>query len=200
MSRIKLTFCIVAVTLALALFSCSAPSSSAVLYKQYKAPPPMTIDVNKKYAATIQTSKGNIVLELDPKAAPLTVNNFVFLSRDGFYDNTTFFYVIPRFIAQAGDPSGTGNGGPGYVFVDEKNGLTHVTGVVSMANKGKPDTNGSQFFITYSPQFSFDGSHTIFGRVTAGMDVAVKLTARNPKQDAGYSGDIIKTIVISETN
>jgi cyclophilin family peptidyl-prolyl cis-trans isomerase len=200
MSRLKLIFDILLITFSLAFFSCSSTTSPSVSYKQYKSPPPMNIDVNKNYTATIQTAKGNIVIELDPKNAPITVNNFVFLARDGFYNNTTFFYVIPGFIAQAGDPSGTGTGGPGYTFPDEKNSLTHVTGVVSMANRGQSNTNGSQFFITYSPQHTMDGLHTIFGKVIQGMDVAVKLTPRNPKQDAGYSGDVIKTITISETN
>ena len=200
MSRFKLTLSTFLITFLVASFSCSGQTSSTAPYKQYKSSPPMTIDINRNYTATIQTAKGNIIIALNPKDAPITVNNFIFLARDGFYNNTTFFYVIPGFIAQAGDPTGTGTGGPGYTFVDEKNSLTHVTGVVSMANRGQPNTNGSQFFITYSPQHSMDGQHTIFGRVIEGMDIAVKLTSRNPKQDARYSGDVIKTITIAETN
>jgi cyclophilin family peptidyl-prolyl cis-trans isomerase len=200
MSKFKLTSNIFLIASLVASFSCSGQTSSTATYKQYKASPPMTIDMNKNYTATIQTAKGNIVIALNPKDAPIAVNNFIFLARDGFYNNTTFFYVIPGFIAQAGDPTGTGTGGPGYMFVDEKNSQTHATGVVSMANRGQPNTNGSQFFITYSPQHSLDGLHTIFGRVVEGMNIVAKLTPRNPKQDARYSGDIIKSITIAETN
>jgi len=196
MSKIRLLFLAISILVISTIASCSAPNQ--VTYKQYKQAPPMTIDLNKKYTATIQTSKGNIVLELLPKEAPLTVNNFVFLARDGFYDNTTFFYVVPGFLAQAGDPTGTGSGGPGYTFPDEKNTLTHITGVVSMANRGQPDTNGSQFFITYSPQHHLDGTHTVFGRITQGMDVAVKLLARDPGQNPTYKGDTILKITVTE--
>ena len=108
----------------------------------------MTINVNKKYIATIKTEKGDIIIELYPDEAPVTVNNFVFLANEGFYNGTTFHRVIPGFMAQGGDPTGTGTGNPGYKFADESNNLTHGTGVISMANSG-PNTNGSQFFITY---------------------------------------------------
>jgi peptidyl-prolyl cis-trans isomerase B (cyclophilin B) len=132
----------------------------------------MTIDPKKTYRATIQTDRGDIELELYPQHAPKTVNNFVFLAREGFYDGVTFHRVIDDFVIQGGDPTGTGRGGPGYRFEDEvkDNPLRHETGVISMANAG-PNTNGSQFFITHSPQPHLDGRHTVFGKVVGGMDV-----------------------------
>jgi len=140
--------------------------------KQWSAPPPMTIDPKKTYRATIQTDRGDIELELYPQHAPKTVNNFVFLAREGFYDGVTFHRVIDDFVIQGGDPTGTGRGGPGYRFEDEVKGnpLRHETGVISMANAG-PNTNGSQFFITHSSQPHLDGRHTVFGKVVGGMDV-----------------------------
>ncbi|BAL98930.1 peptidyl-prolyl cis-trans isomerase A [Caldilinea aerophila DSM 14535 = NBRC 104270] len=132
----------------------------------------MNIDPKKIYRATIQTDRGDIELELYPQHAPKTVNNFVFLAREGFYDGVTFHRVIDDFVIQGGDPTGTGRGGPGYRFEDEvkDNPLRHETGVISMANAG-PNTNGSQFFITHSPQPHLDGRHTVFGKVVGGMDV-----------------------------
>jgi peptidyl-prolyl cis-trans isomerase B (cyclophilin B) len=130
----------------------------------------MTIDTSKQYTATIETEKGIIMLELFASDVPVTVNNFVFLAREGFYDNTTFHRVIPDFMAQGGDPTGTGSGGPGYKFADEFTEHTHVTGALSMANSG-PNTNGSQFFITYTPQSHLNGKHSVFGQLVDGMDV-----------------------------
>ena len=130
----------------------------------------MTIDTSKQYTATIKTEKGIIVLELFASDVPVTVNNFVFLAREGFYDNTTFHRVIPDFMAQGGDPTGNGTGGPGYKFADEFTKHTHVAGALSMANSG-PNTNGSQFFITYAPQHYLDGDYSVFGQLIAGMDV-----------------------------
>jgi peptidyl-prolyl cis-trans isomerase B (cyclophilin B) len=130
----------------------------------------MTIDAGKQYTATIETQKGDLVLELFASDVPRTVNNFVFLAREGFYDGTSFHRVIPGFMAQGGDPTGTGTGGPGYAFADEFTGHTHVTGALSMANAG-PNTSGSQFFITYSPQHHLDGKHSVFGQLMEGMDV-----------------------------
>ena len=153
----------------------------------YSAPPPMTIDTDKQYLATIETEKGDLVLELFAADVPVTVNNFVFLARDGYYDNTTFHRVIPDFMAQGGDPTGSGRGGPGYKFADEFTSHTHVTGALSMANAG-PDTNGSQFFITYSPQPHLNNHHSVFGQLTKGMDVLKNLV----------NGDVIKTITIEE--
>jgi peptidyl-prolyl cis-trans isomerase B (cyclophilin B) len=132
----------------------------------------MEIDAKKKYKATIATTRGDIVLELSPEHAPKTVNNFVFLTRQGYYDGVVFHRVINNFMIQGGDPTGTGRGGPGYTFEDETraNPLKHLTGVISMANAG-PGTNGSQFFITHSPQPHLDGKHTVFGKVVEGQEV-----------------------------
>jgi len=156
--------------------------------KTYSAPPPMTIDVNKQYTATLETEKGKMVLELFAKDVPVTVNNFVFLAREGFYDGTTFHRVIPGFMAQGGDPTGTGRGNPGYRFDDEFTEHKHVAGTLSMANAG-PNTNGSQFFITYTPQHGLDGKHSVFGQLIEGMDVLEKI-----KQ-----GDTIVKITIEES-
>ena len=179
------------VLVTLLLTSCAtAPSEPAPTKKpmSYSAPPLMTIDTSKQYTATIETEKGNLVLELFASDVPVTVNNFVFLSREGFYDGTTFHRVIPDFMAQGGDPAGTGTGGPGYKFADEFTEHTHVTGALSMANAG-PNTNGSQFFITYSPQHHLDGHHSVFGQLINGMDVLK--TIKN--------GDTIVQITIGES-
>ena len=140
--------------------------------KQYNAAPELTVDTTKVYEVTLETNKGNIVLDLFPGYAPNTVNNFLFLANEGYYDGVTFHRVISNFMVQGGDPTGTGRGGPGYTFSDEFKGnpLRHETGVLSMANAG-PGTNGSQFFITHSPQPHLDGKHTVFGKVTQGQDV-----------------------------
>lgn len=140
--------------------------------KTYNAAPEMQIDTDTTYRATISTPKGDILIDLFPEHAPKTVNNFVVLARDGFYDGLTFHRVIPNFMIQGGDPNGTGTGGPGYKFEDETAGnpLKHTTGALSMANAG-PNTNGSQFFITHAPQPHLDGRHTVFGTVVEGQDV-----------------------------
>jgi cyclophilin family peptidyl-prolyl cis-trans isomerase/tetratricopeptide (TPR) repeat protein len=165
----------------------------------YNAPPPMIIDPAKSYRATIVTEKGNIVLELYADRAPNTVNNFVFLAREGFYDNTNFHRVLPDFMAQGGDPSGTGAGGPGYTFADEFDPtLRHDgPGVLSMANRGT-NTNGSQFFITYKATPWLDDLHAVFGRVTEGLEVLQSLTPRDPQENPDFAGDTILTIVIQE--
>jgi cyclophilin family peptidyl-prolyl cis-trans isomerase/tetratricopeptide (TPR) repeat protein len=165
----------------------------------YSAPPEVIIDPTKSYQATIVTPKGNIVLELYADRAPSTVNNFVFLAREGFYDNTTFHRVLPGFMAQGGDPTGTGRGGPGYTFADEFDpALRHDgPGMLSMANAG-PNTNGSQFFITYDATPWLDDKHAVFGRVIEGMDVLEALTPRDPQQNPASPGDAILTIVIQE--
>lgn len=149
----------------------------------------MQIDLAKKYRATIVTNRGTIELELSPEFAPKTVNNFVFLSREGFYDGVTFHRVISNFMIQGGDPTGTGAGGPGYRFEDEVRGnpLKRETGVISMANAG-PNTNGSQFFITHSPQPHLNGKHTVFGKVVAGQEVV----------DAIRQGDRMEKVTITE--
>jgi len=140
--------------------------------KQWDQPPQMQIDPEKNYRITMETNRGEIELELAPKEAPKTVNNFVFLTEQGFYDGLTFHRVINDFMIQGGDPTGRGSGGPGYEFEDEveNSPLTHEGKVISMANAG-PDTNGSQFFITHSPQPHLNGRHTVFGRVVKGEDV-----------------------------
>lgn len=140
--------------------------------KQWNSPPAMQIDPKKTYRAVIDTDRGTIELDLYPQHAPQTVNNFVFLAGQGFYDGVSFHRVISDFMIQGGDPTGTGRGGPGYQFGDETKGnpLKHETGVISMANAG-PNTNGSQFFITHSPQPHLDGRHTVFGKVVKGQEV-----------------------------
>jgi len=149
--------------------------------KQWNKAPDMVIDTKKKYSATLSTDKGEIVVELFADKAPRTVNNFVFLSREGFYDGTIFHRVIADFMAQAGDPTGTGRGGPGYRFADEFHpSLKHSKpGLLSMANAG-PGTNGSQFFLTHVPTPWLDGKHTIFGQVIQGMDVLLSIPPRDP--------------------
>ena len=149
----------------------------------------MAIDQNKKYTATIETTKGTIVCDLFAKDAPTTVNNFVFLARDKFYDGTKFHRVIGEFMIQGGDPTGTGRGGPGYKFEDEvkNNPNKHKVGSLSMANAG-PHTNGSQFFITHVVTSHLDGKHTVFGQVKTGQDVVNKI----------QQGDEIKGITILE--
>ena len=140
--------------------------------KQWNSPPAMQIDPTKDYQITMETNKGTIEIELFAKDAPKTVNNFVFLAQEGFYDDVAFHRVISNFVIQGGDPTGTGGGGPGYRFEDETvgNPNKHGTGFLSMANAG-PNTNGRQFFITHSAQPHLDGKHTVFGKVTSGMDV-----------------------------
>jgi peptidyl-prolyl cis-trans isomerase B (cyclophilin B) len=144
--------------------------------KQWNSPPAMQIDVKKNYVATMETNQGIMEIELFPQDAPKTVNNFVFLAEQGFYDGVTFHRVIDDFVIQGGDPTGTGSGGPGYRFEDEVRGnpRKHGTGFLSMANAG-PNTNGSQFFITHSPQPHLDGKHTVFGQVISGQDIIYKI-------------------------
>lgn len=154
-----------------------------------KSAPEMQIDTTKLYVVTMETSKGNIVLEMYPQYAPVTVNNFVALSQDGFYDGLSFHRVIDNFMIQGGCPDGNGRGGPGYRFQDEftNNPLRHDAKVISMANAG-PGTNGSQFFITHAPQPHLNGKHTVFGKVTEGSDVV----------DAIKRGDgIIKVTIVT---
>ena len=166
---------LVLVTLLLASCGGQAPEPSPTPEpKTYSAPPPMTIDTSKQYTATIETEKGNLVLELFASDVPVTVNNFVFLASEKFYDGTTFHRVVPDFVAQGGDPTGTGAGNPGYSFADEFTEHTHVTGALSMANSG-PNTNGCQFFITYAPQPHLDGKHSVFGQLIEGTAVLEKI-------------------------
>ena len=149
--------------------------------QQWNKPPEFIIDLKKKYSATLSTDNGDIVLELFADKTPVTVNNFVVLARAGFYDGTIFHRVISDFMAQAGDPTGTGRGGPGYRFADEFHpSLRHdKPGVLSMANAG-PGTNGSQFFITHVPTPHLNNKHTVFGQIVAGMDVLLTIPQRDP--------------------
>ena len=157
--------------------------------KQWSTPPAMQIEEDAVYVATIETNRGSMELELYPQHAPKTVNNFVFLAGEGFYDGVTFHRVIDNFVIQGGDPTGTGRGGPGYRFEDELRGnpLKHETGAISMANAG-PNTNGSQFFITHSPQPHLDGRHTVFGKVVKGQDVV----------NAIQQGDVMTGVTITQ--
>lgn len=158
--------------------------------KQYASYPAMGIDPAKTYTITITTNRGVITLQLDAASAPKTVNNFVFLANDKFYDGIVFHRVIPDFMVQTGDPEGTGRGGPGYRFADEftGNANSHERGVISMANAG-PGTNGSQFFITHVPCPWLNGKHTVFGKVTSGLEVV----------DAIQQGDVMQTVVVTES-
>ena len=156
--------------------------------KQWNSPPEMAIDTGKTYTVSIKTNRGEMELELYPEHAPKTVNNFVFLAEQGYYNGVVFHRVISDFVIQGGDPTGTGRGGPGYSFEDEVAGnpLKHERGVISMANAG-PNTNGSQFFITHSPQPHLDGKHTVFGRVVKGLELV----------DAIQQGDRMETVTAS---
>jgi peptidyl-prolyl cis-trans isomerase B (cyclophilin B) len=158
--------------------------------QQWKTPPEMQIDTTRSYSCAIETDRGTIEIELFAAEAPKTVNNFVFLAREGFYDGVTFHRVIPHFMIQGGDPTGSGSGGPGYRFADEfaGNPHKHETGSLSMANAG-PGTNGSQFFICHGPQPHLNGRHTVFGKVTAGQNVV----------DAIQQGDAMLKVTISES-
>jgi cyclophilin family peptidyl-prolyl cis-trans isomerase len=163
------------------------------------APPTGSLDSSKRYTAHIKTAKGEIVVDLFAGQAPMTVENFVNLARSGFYDGTTFHRVIPGFMAQGGDPTGTGRGGPGYQFADEFHPeLRHGgPGVLSMANAG-PNTNGSQFFITYAATPHLDDRHSVFGQVTGGIDVLRSIRERDPGRDT-QPGDQIESIEIEES-
>jgi len=169
--------------------------------RQYKSAPAMSIDTNKRYLAHVKMAKGGeFTIELLPKSAPQTVNSFVFLAREGWFNGVTFHRVLPGFVAQTGDPSGTGRGGPGYMIPNEiDRNLSHnEAGIVAMANAG-PNTNGSQWYITYGDVSQLDGSYTIFGRVIEGMDVVESITPRDPSRNPGApAGDAIETITIEE--
>jgi len=175
------------------------PTPELVGTKQYSAEPPMMIDVTKQYFATVKMAKGGeFVIQLYPDKAPITVNSFVFLARQGYYDGTTFHRVLEGFMAQGGDPTGTGSGGPGYSFVNEANDLTFdKAGVVAMANSGR-DTNGSQFFIMFGQYGLSESDYTIFGQVISGMEVVNGITRRDPDQKPAFTGDVIESITISE--
>ena len=152
---------------------------------RYSAPHPMQIETNRTYKAIIKTNKGEIHLDLNPAEAPMTVNNFVTLARDGYYDGVTFHRVVPRFVIQGGDPTGTGSGGPGYKFQDEAVKRPYKAGTVAMANAG-PHTNGSQFFICLEDQPGLPPNYTIFGDTVAGMDVVRNIRV----------GDVMQSVTV----
>lgn len=167
--------------------------------KQYSSAPAMVIDPKKQYRAIFHTSRGDITIQLFTQQAPKTVNNFVFLARDGFYNNTTFHRVIHGFMVQGGDPTGTGRGGPGYQFADEQSALTikhDKPGILSMANAGR-NTNGSQFFITYGPQPHLNGKHAVFGQLISGQEVLDAIRERDPQYDR-QPGDTLHFVEIVE--
>ncbi|MBX3187503.1 MAG: peptidylprolyl isomerase [Labilithrix sp.] len=182
---------VLSLSLCLLAVSCSSKGDGAGSSGEpgrYASAPPMTLDAAKTYKATLLTSKGTIELTLDAKAAPVTVNSFVFLARDRYYDGLVFHRVEAGFVIQGGDPTGTGSGGPGYTIADEANGLLHDVGAVGMAKSAAPNSAGSQFYITLSPQPSLDGRYTVFGKVASGLDVAQKIA----------KGDAIERITITE--
>jgi cyclophilin family peptidyl-prolyl cis-trans isomerase len=168
--------------------------------KQYNAPPPMTVDAKKKYTATIDTTLGTIEVEFFPTDAPQHVNSFVFLSREGFYEGVIFHRVIPGFMIQGGDPTGTGSGGPGYLLPAEFNRRKHTRGVLSMARTSDPNSAGSQFFVMHADSPHLDGQYTAFGQVTKGIEVVDKIVGQptggndRPKNPAK-----INKITITET-
>jgi cyclophilin family peptidyl-prolyl cis-trans isomerase len=167
--------------------------------KQYATPPAMAIDRQKSYVAVLETDKGVIKIRLMPDIAPQTVNSFVFLAREGYFDGVTFHRVLPGFVAQGGDPTGTGRGGPGYNLPDEFSDIPIDKGIVAMANTGQPNSGGSQFFITYSRQERLDGGYTVFGEVIEGMDVAESLTPRDPDRNPNAPpGDRMIKVTIEE--
>jgi cyclophilin family peptidyl-prolyl cis-trans isomerase len=169
------------------------------LSKHYPSPPDLTIDLDRGYTATLDTNHGEIVIELDPARSPLTVNNFVFLARDGYYDGVIFHRVIENFMIQGGDPTGTGTGGPGYKFRDEIEGAgTYSRGTVAMANAG-PNTNGSQFFIVHSDA-GLPPSYTIFGKVSSGMDAVDSIaTTSTDRSDRPHDEVVINKVTIDES-
>jgi peptidylprolyl isomerase len=184
---------------------CPEPTGTApeVQMKSYPSAPAMTIDTSKTYTATIKTVRGDIVINLRPDLAPQHVNSFVFLAREGFYDGVTFHRVLPGFVAQAGDPTGTGSGGPGYTLPAEFSDPSVAKferGTLGMARAGSPDSGGSQWFINYAATPSLDGQYTIFGEVTAGMEVVDCITPRDPSSNPNApAGDAIVTIEIAES-
>jgi len=172
----------------------------ALSKRQFKTCPPFSIDTTKQYTATLHTEKGDVVIELFPDKAPMAVNSFVFLAQQGWFDNITFHRVIAGFVAQTGDPSGTGRGNPGYFFKNEidPNLKFDKPGMVAMANNG-PDTNGAQFFVTFAAEPQLDGNYTIFGQVLSGLDVLEKLTPRDTQQNpSALPGDKLISVEVQE--
>ncbi len=177
----------------------AADNAAQPAVKQYDREPDMAIDQAKNYTAVVRMARGGeFTIQLYPDKAPRTVNSFVFLAREGYFDGVTFHRVLDNFMAQGGDPTGTGMSGPGYKFPNEDSDLTFDRpGVVAMANAGR-DTNGSQFFITFVPRPDLNDGYTIFGQVTAGMDVVNGITRRDPNTNPDFQGDAIESITIKE--
>ena len=180
--------------------SAGGPTPELVGTKTYASAPPMLIDQSKQYFATVKIATGGeFVMQLFPDKAPIAVNSFVLLARQGYFNGVTFHRVLSGFMAQGGDPTGTGGGGPGYQFANEVNDLKFdKAGVVAMDNTGQPDSNGSQFFITFSPQTYLNGGYTIFGQVTSGMDVMTGIKLRDPDKSPTYLGDAMESVTITE--
>ncbi len=179
--------------------SCTIVSVGQFGEKRYTECPPTVVDSNKQYFATVKLARGGeFTIQLYPEKAPITVNSFVFLAQEGYFNGTTFHRVLEGFMAQGGDPTGSGAGGPGYQFQNEDSDLTFdQAGVVAMANAGR-DTNGSQFFITFGPAEFLNGGYTIFGQVVEGMEVVNGITRRDPEQMPDYTGDAIESVTITE--
>ena len=167
--------------------------------KRYDTPPSLVIDASRTYVARIRTEQGDLEVRLRPDLAPTSVNSFVFLAREGFYDGSTFHRVIPGFIAQGGDPTGSGRGGPGYTIPDELSDAPFDAGAVGLANSG-PNTNGSQFFVVLAEAHQLNGRYTLFGEVTAGMDVVLGITPRDPSRGGELPpGSRIESVEIVES-
>ena len=170
---------------------------TVIEFENSKTMPPILKDITKKYTATIDVEgKGKIVIDLFAKDVPIAVSNFIYLAQKGYYNGCTFHRVIADFMAQGGDPTGTGSGGPGYTFGLEITKHKHVTGAISMANTNRPNSNGGQFFICFKDLPFLDGGYTVFGQVTQGMDVVKKITLRDPQTNPKFPGDKITTITI----
>jgi peptidylprolyl isomerase len=178
----------------------AAPAAPAGQPKTYSAPPPMTIDPKKSYTATFTTPRGDFVVKLRPDLAPQTVNSFVFLAKAGFFNGVTWHRVLANFMAQGGDPTGTGAGGPGYTVPDEFTDKVKFDkpGIMAMANTGQPNSGGSQFFVTTAPADYLDGKYTIFGEVTQGQDIVNAIPLRDPQQNPTTPGEQIVKIAIDE--
>jgi peptidylprolyl isomerase len=179
----------------------TAPAAApAAQKKTYSAPPPMTIDPKKNYTATFTTPRGDFVVKLRPDLAPQTVNSFVFLAKEGFFDGVTWHRVLPNFMAQGGDPTGTGTGGPGYTIPDEFTDKVKFDkpGILAMANTGQPNSGGSQFFVTTAPADYLDGKYTVFGEVEKGQEIVNAIPLRDPEQNPTAPGEQIVKITIAE--
>jgi cyclophilin family peptidyl-prolyl cis-trans isomerase len=166
-------------------------------FKDTGTKPLLLADTSKQYYAYMETEKGTMVLELFAKDVPMAVSNFVYLALQGFYDGTTFHRVLPGFMAQGGDPTGTGTGGPGYTFGYEFTGHKHVAGALSMAHSSLPDSNGSQFFICFAAQPALDGKYSVFGQLVEGMDVLNQITPRDPTRNPSFEGDKLISVKIA---